>query len=96
LITLALGSMLIGALLGVRFRVIILPSAILLGIGAVAIVCCWQRVTFLQTGWAMVVFASLLQAGYVCGGLCRALIPRTSLSEWFRSAARQLQRRDAA
>lgn len=72
MIVLAVCSGLIGAVLGVRFRVVILFPVIF--IGAIALAVVTTDATWSQTILAIVVFAASLQLGYVCTLLLRPAI----------------------
>nr|WP_249802131.1 hypothetical protein [Bradyrhizobium zhengyangense] len=61
--------MLIGSLLGGRFRIVILPPAIVLGGGMIGAVSDWEGQGALHIVVTIVVFAAVLQLGYLCGAL---------------------------
>lgn len=69
MIALALCSILIGSVLGIRFRFFILLPVVSIGSAALAVVSTAQGETFSQAGLAIVVFASMLQFGYICAAL---------------------------
>lgn len=77
MIALALCSILIGSALGMRFRFVILPPVIAVGSTALAVISTAQGGTLSQAVLAIVVFASLLQFGYICAALFKhAAMPR--------------------
>ncbi|WP_349630412.1 hypothetical protein [Bradyrhizobium canariense] len=65
--TVAVFSLLIGSLLGGRFRVFILPPAIVLGGAILGAGSAWQGYDSAHTVVTILVFAVVLQLGYVCG-----------------------------
>jgi len=67
--TLAICSTLIGLALGIRFRFLVLLPVVLVGSVALAAISMAQGQTLLQALSAVVVFAALLQFGYVCTAL---------------------------
>lgn len=69
MIALALCSILIGSALGIRFRFVILLPVIAVGSAALAVISTAQGGTFWQAVLAILVFASLLQFGYICAAL---------------------------
>ena len=69
MIALALCSILIGSMLGIRFRFVILLPVIAVGSVALAAISTTQGGTLSQAVLAIVVFASLLQFGYICAAL---------------------------
>lgn len=69
MIALGLCSILIGSMLGTRFRFVILLPVIAAGSAVLAVISTAQGGTLLQTVLAIVVFASLLQFGYICAVL---------------------------
>ena len=76
-IALALCSILIGSALGIRFRFVILLPAIAAGSTALAVISTAQGGTLSQAVLPIVVFASLLQFGYICAALLKhAAMPR--------------------
>jgi hypothetical protein len=75
-IALALCSILIGSVLGTRFRFVILLPVIAAGSAILAVISTTQGGTLSQAALAIVVFASLLQFGYICAALFKhAAIP---------------------
>jgi hypothetical protein len=70
-IALALCSILIGSMLGVRFRFVVLLPVTAVGSAALAAISTAQGGTLSQAALAIVVFASLLQFGYICAALFR-------------------------
>lgn len=68
---LALCSILIGSMLGIRFRFVILLPVIAVGSAALAVISNAQGGTLSQAALAIVVFASLLQFGYICAALLK-------------------------
>jgi hypothetical protein len=74
--TVAVFSLLIGSLLGGRFRIIILPPAIVLGAAILGAICAWQGQDSAHGVVMILVFAAVLQLGYFCGAfLIRARAP---------------------
>lgn len=71
MIALALCSILIGSMLGIRFRFVILLPIIAAGSTALAVISTAQGGTFSQAVLSIVVFASLLQFGYICAALLK-------------------------
>lgn len=69
MIALALCSILTGSMLGIRFRFVVLLPVIAVGSAALAAISTAQGGTLAQAALAVVVFASLLQFGYICGAL---------------------------
>ena len=69
MIALALCSILIGSALGVRFRFVILLPVIAGGSTVLAVISGVQGGTLSQAVLAIVVFASLLQFGYICAAV---------------------------
>lgn len=69
MIALALCSILIGSMLGIRFRFVILLPVIAIGSASLAVISTVQGGTLAQAVLAIVVFASLLQLGYICAAL---------------------------
>ena len=65
--TVAIFSLLIGSLLGGRFRVFILPLAIVLGAAILGAGAVWQGHDSAHTVVTILVFAAVLQFGYFCG-----------------------------
>lgn len=73
--TVAIFSLLIGSLLGGRFRVFILPPAIVLGGAILGAGSAWQGHDSAHTVVTILVFAAVLQLGYFGGALL--IRPRT-------------------
>ena len=71
MIALALCSILIGSLLGIRFRFFVLLPVISVGSAALAVISTAQGGTLSQAVLTIVVFASLLQFGYICAALIK-------------------------
>jgi hypothetical protein len=67
--TLAVCSTLIGLVLGIRFRFLMLVPILFVGSVSLAAISMVQGQTLLQATLAAVVFAALLQFGYVCTAL---------------------------
>ncbi|OKO84047.1 hypothetical protein AC629_21905 [Bradyrhizobium sp. NAS80.1] len=65
--TVAVFSLLIGSLLGGRFRIFILPPAIVIGAAILGAGSAWQGHTSAHTVALILVFAAVLQLGYFCG-----------------------------
>lgn len=89
MIALALCSILIGSALGMRFRFVILLPVIAVGSAALAVISTAQGGTFWQAVLAILVFASLLQFGYICAALFKHAAMPTYANE--RKAARKPQ-----
>ncbi|WP_247321188.1 hypothetical protein [Bradyrhizobium sp. 21] len=71
--TIVVFSLLIGSLLGGRFRIFILPPAIVLGGAILGAVFTWQAQDAAHIVVTILVFAAVLQLGYFCGAaLARA------------------------
>lgn len=86
--TVAIFSLLIGSLLGGRFRIFILPPAIVLGGAMIGAVSAWQGQGPAYIVVVIVVFVAVLQLGYLCGALLlrtRAAANRTKASPSFDS-----------
>lgn len=86
--TVAVFSLLIGSLLGGRFRIFILPPAIVLGGAMIGTVSAWQGHRPTHIFVMIVVFAAVLQLGYLCGAIllrARATTYRTEASSSFDS-----------
>ena len=81
--TVAVFSLLIGSLLGGRFRIFILPPTIVLGAAMIGAVAAWQGQGPAHTVVTILVFATLLQLGYLCG----ALLVRTRTADYRTEAA---------
>jgi hypothetical protein len=76
-IALALCSVLFGSALGIRFRFVVLLPVIAVGSAALAVIATVQGGSLSQAVLAIVVFASLLQFGYICAALFKhAAMPR--------------------
>ena len=75
--TLAICSALIGLFLGIWFRFLVLVPILFVGSVALAAISMTQGQTLLQAISAVMVFAALVQVGYVCsaliGSIARAL-----------------------
>ncbi|MBC9876938.1 hypothetical protein G8O24_06190 [Bradyrhizobium sp. INPA01-394B] len=67
--TIAIFSLLIGSLLGGRFRVFILPPAIVLGAALIGGMSAWQGQGPAHTVGMILLFATVLQLGYFCGAI---------------------------
>ena len=65
MIKLAILSAVIGSTLGVRFKVLVLVPVTFLGAGAVIATSLLHGSTLPETAWAAVIFATLLQLGYL-------------------------------
>jgi hypothetical protein len=75
-IMLAAYGALLGAILGVRYRVFVLVPTILAGAALVGAVAMVQGASPLRAAEAMVVLGVLLQVGYICSSLIRhAVVP---------------------
>jgi len=75
-ITLAVCSMLIGSVLGIRFRFLVLLPIIVLGAIGLGAISSVQGAALSQTITAIVIFAALLQLGYLCTTLFKfAVMP---------------------
>jgi hypothetical protein len=70
-ITLAICSTLIGSILGIRFRFFVVPPIIVLGAACFAVLSNAQGATLSQTIVRIVIFATLLQLGYLCTALLK-------------------------
>lgn len=76
MITLAVCSMLIGSVLGIRFRFLVLLPIIVLGAIGLGTISGAQGAPLSQTITAIVIFATLLQLGYLCTTLFKfAVMP---------------------
>jgi hypothetical protein len=71
--TLAVCSVLIGLVLGIRLRFLILVPIVFIGTVALTAISLAQGQTFVQAILAVAVFATLLQFGYVCTALLRSV-----------------------
>lgn len=71
-------SMLLGLLLGRRFRVFILPPAIVVGASVLGAASAWHRDSLAHTVVMIIVFAAMLQLAYFCG----ALLPRARAPDY--------------
>ncbi|AWM05820.2 hypothetical protein [Bradyrhizobium symbiodeficiens] len=67
--TVAIFSLLIGSLLGGRFRIFILPPVIVLGAAILGVGSAWQGQMPAHIVVTLIVFASVLQLGYFCGAV---------------------------
>jgi hypothetical protein len=67
--TVVVFSLLIGSLLGGRFRIFILPPAIVLGGAMIGAVSAWHGHGAAHIVVTIVVFATVLQLGYLCGAV---------------------------
>ncbi|WP_375310692.1 hypothetical protein WHZ77_26680 [Bradyrhizobium sp. A5] len=67
--TVAIFSLLIGSLLGGRFRIFILPPFIVLGAATLGAGSAWQGQASVHIVVTILVFASALQLGYFCGAV---------------------------
>ena len=76
MIALAVCSILIGSVLGTRFRFVILLPVIAVGSAALAMISTAQGGTFSQAALAILVFASLLQFGYICAAVFKQAAKR--------------------
>jgi len=65
--TVAVFSLLIGSLLGGRFRIFILPPAIVFGAAILGSGLLWHGHDSAYVVAAILVFATVLQLGYFCG-----------------------------
>ncbi|MGY8637592.1 hypothetical protein RAD15_34490 [Bradyrhizobium sp. 14AA] len=81
--TVAVFSLLIGSLLGGRFRIFILPPAIVLGAAILGAGLAWQGHDSAHIVVAVLVFAAVLQLGYFCG----AALVRARAAVYRRKAA---------
>ncbi|CAN7488082.1 hypothetical protein LJR220_004433 [Bradyrhizobium sp. LjRoot220] len=72
--TLAICSTLIGLVLGIRFRFLVLVPIVFVGAISLAAMSMAQGQTLLQAITAVVVFAALLQFGYVCSALFMSIV----------------------
>lgn len=72
--TLAICSMLIGFLLGIRFRFVVLLPVIFLGSLSLVAISIAQGRPLAQTALTIVIFACLLQLGYICTALFRPAV----------------------
>jgi hypothetical protein len=75
-VALALCSMLTGLVLGIRFRFVILLPIIAVGAALLTAISAIRGGALSQTVAAIVVFASLLQLGYICTALFRHAVSR--------------------
>lgn len=67
--TVAVFGLLIGSLLGGRFRIFILPPTIVIGAATIGAISAWQGQGPAHTVVTILVFAAVLQLGYVCGAI---------------------------
>jgi hypothetical protein len=77
-VALALCSMLTGLALGIRFRFVILLPIIAVGAALLTAISAIRGGALSQTVAAIVVFASLLQLGYICTALFRHVVSRST------------------
>lgn len=76
MITLAICSTLIGLVLGIRFRFVVLPPIIGLGVACLAVISSAQGAALSQMIIPVMIFATLLQLGYLCSALFKhAVMP---------------------
>jgi hypothetical protein len=76
MIMLAIGSMLIGSTLAIRFRFIVLLPIIFLGSAMLVTISAIQSEPFFQVALMVIVFATSLQLGYVFAAVMKhAVIP---------------------
>jgi hypothetical protein len=81
--TLAICSALIGSILGIRFRFVVLLPIAFIGSIFLAASSIAQGKPFFQALLTIVVFASILQLGYICGALLRhAVKPAHAAGRW--------------
>jgi len=73
-IALALCSFLVGSALGIRFRFVALLPIIAVGAAVLAAISTAQGGTFSQAVLVIVVFASLLQFGYICAAVFKQAV----------------------
>jgi hypothetical protein len=78
---LALGAVLIGMVLGIRFRFVILLPVILVGSAIVAAIALYEGESAGHALLGMIAFSCLLQLGYVCTALIAASIFRSEHEE---------------
>ncbi|QIP05512.1 hypothetical protein [Bradyrhizobium symbiodeficiens] len=71
---LAIGTMLIGMVLGTRFRVVILPPVIVAGSAALAFYAMLTGVSTWNAMQFIIVFVTVLQLGYACTALVVASV----------------------
>ena len=71
---LALGSMLVGMVLGIRFRFIVLVPVLIVGSLALVTIALTAGETVGRTLLLIAVFAGLTQLGYVCTSLMSAFL----------------------
>lgn len=86
--TIVVFSLLIGSLLGGRFRIFILPPAIVLGAAMIGAVSAWQGQGPAHIVVMILVFAGVLQLGYLCGALlvrAHAIVYRSKVAPPFDS-----------
>jgi hypothetical protein len=81
--TLAICSILIGSILGIRFRFVVLLPIIFIGSISLAAILNAQDKTLLQAVGTIAVFASLLQLGYICTAVLKhAVTPADAARRW--------------
>lgn len=76
-------ALLIGSLLGGRFRIFILPPAVVLGATLLGLVSAWQGHGSAHILGLILAFSTALQLGYFCG----ALLIRTRATDYREPAA---------
>jgi hypothetical protein len=86
-IALALCSILMGSVLGMRFRFVVLLPIIAVGSAVLAVISNAQGGTLSQTVLGIVIFASLLQFGYICAAVFKHVALPVPASQ--RDAARK-------
>lgn len=74
--TIVICSLLIGAMLGIRFRVFVLLPVVLFGSTFLAVILMAWGGTLFEATIAMVTFATLLQLGYLGAGLLKLSVRR--------------------
>jgi hypothetical protein len=83
MIMLAICSMLIGSMLGVRFRFMVLLPILFLGSAVLVAISSIQNGPFSKTILMVTIFASSLQLGYVCASLIKhAVMPILGQAQW--------------
>lgn len=83
--TVAVFSLLIGSLIGGRFRIFILPPTIVLGAAIIGAVSAWQGEGPAHTVVTILVFAMVLQLGYLCGAILASAQRRIASRPYRRS-----------
>jgi hypothetical protein len=89
-IKLAICSTLIGSVLGIRFRFVVLPPIIVLGAACLIAISSAKGAALSQTVVAVVIFATLLQLGY----LCTALYKHATMPTYMRERRPSLEPQD--